>query len=173
MPALNVNTLVPNREYLIYTSLYPNKKPRKYLGRSANGELQFNAGFGSRTGFNPRTTQFYNVNATDYPAITYSAPASSSSTAATTSAAPASSSSTAATTSFAPTPSSSTAVVRNGILWMTDREAERYEEAERLAGIENDRMTGRGGKRYTTHKQRKHKSRKSRKGRKSQKRRRS
>ena len=255
MPALNVNTLVQDKEYLIHSSLYHPKGPIKYIGKTPHGYLKFISHDTGDISFDPNTTQIYNVNATDYPAITHSAPAfktpealaaaaneyyetpfsergvlhytnkqkiamreyrnahpapaSSSSTAATTTPAPASSSSTAATTRPAltdqwqwqgwneeedytrpaPASSSSTAAttrpapasssstsspplsnaakisyMQNHYSWM----ANDYEEPENQYSA-----MGHGGKRYTTHKQRKHKSRKSRKGRKSQKRRRS
>jgi hypothetical protein len=267
MPALNVNKLVVGKKYLIHLidrSQYHPEGAIKYIGTTSRGNLEFNtekSGTGSVI-FDPSKTKIYNVNATDYPTITHSAPARSSSTAATarpapvissstarpapasssstaattrpaptgqwratgwneeedyTRPAPASSSSTAATTRPAPASSSSTSQrPQYRATGWNDNEEEDYTSSapasssstaatatspapasssstsspplsnatkisymqNHYAWMANDYVEpenqysamGHGGKRYTTHKQRKHKSRKSRKGRKSQKR---
>jgi len=102
MPALNVSSLVPNKDYLIYNSHSKRaiKIPRKFINRTSDGFLYFNSGT-SRVGFNPKFVQIYNVNASDYPANISSAPVGSSSAAPS---APVSSSSAAASAPISSTP---------------------------------------------------------------------
>ena len=161
MPALNVNSLVPNKDYLIYNSYLKRalKTPQTFVKKTSDGFLYFSTGIGSSVGYNPKLVQIYNVSASDYPANTSSAPVSSSSAAPS---APVSSSSAsaAAQTPYSGLIDSHSGVGYSGTQWST------YGYGPGPSG-------GRRTKHRKTHKQRKHKSRKSRKGRKSQKRRRS
>ena len=161
MPALNVNSLVPNKDYLIYNSYLKRalKTPQTFVKKTSDGFLYFSTGIGSAVGYNPKLVQIYNVSASDYPANTSSAPVSSSSAAPS---APVSSSSAsaAAQTPYSGLIDSHSGVGYSGTQWST------YGYGPGPSG-------GRRTKHRKTHKQRKHKSRKSRKGRKSQKRRRS
>ena len=172
MPALNVNSLVPNKDYLIYNSYLKRalKTPQTFVKKTSDGFLYFSTGIGSSVGYNPKLVQIYNVSASDYPANTSSAPVSSSSAApsapvSSSSAAPSapvssSSASAAAQTPYSGLIDSHSGVGYSGTQWST------YGYGPGPSG-------GRRTKHRKTHKQRKHKSRKSRKGRKSQKRRRS
>ena len=150
MPALNVNSLVPNKDYLIYNSYLKRalKTPQTFVKKTSDGFLYFSTGIGSSVGYNPKLVQIYNVSASDYPANTSSAPVSSSSASA------------AAQTPYSGLIDSHSGVGYSGTQWST------YGYGPGPSG-------GRRTKHRKTHKQRKHKSRKSRKGRKSQKRRRS
>jgi hypothetical protein len=157
MPVLPVDSLVVNKKYRIYDPSNPVSQEGIFKGIDERGYgtyLVFQIGT-SNIYISPTYYKIYNINATDYPAITSSSPTTSSSAAA----------------HSAPTTSSSTSILSNvtkhGFM---DNHHSYYDIGN--GGEDQYSIWGKGGKRYKskhyrkTHKQRKHKIHKSRKSQK-------